>query len=470
MLRTFLPIVLFLAVAVQPRADAQAAGDLTLDDALRLTLERNPRIAAMREMHLAATGRRLEAGAWPNPELSFEAENVRFSDGSGSNTTVRDTGGALTERSSSDVSNSGFGESELTLGVSQAIELGGKRGRRIALADQAIQVALWDYEVERANAIARTRLAFVDVLTAQENLALRRRLAQLAEEAASTVGVRVESGKDSPVLRDRAVIEHAQARIELAAAERALSAARYALVAQWDDREPQFGAVLGDLYQVDAMPAWDSLQSKLESSPDIARWSAEVARREAGVALERSNRSPDLTVNLGWRGTALPDSDERTFDAGGALTSVSSTRPEDSWEHSLVVGVSVPLPLFRRNRGGIAEAEHLAAQAVHERRAEHTDAWARVSAVHTRLDATRGEIAELRETVMPAAERSYAAAQAGFEGGKFTYLEVLDSQRTLFGVQGQYLAACAEYQRGIAELERLLGSSSTAATIEGASK
>ncbi len=465
-------VCVFLALllaATSANGGEPASDPLTLNEAVGLTIERNPRIAAMREAHLAVTGRRLEAGAWPNPELSFQAEIVRFSDGPGSTTTVRATDGTLIERSASEVSNSGFGESELTLGISQAIELGGKRARRIALADQSIQVALWDYEVARANAIASTRQAFIDVLAAQENQALRQRLARLAEEAANAIRVRVESGKDSPMLRDRSEIEHAQARIELAAAERALEAARYALSARWDDREPRFGSARGDLYAMDALPARESFQAALERSPDIARWSAEVARREAAVALERSKRAPDLAVNLGWRAAALADAGERNFDAGGALSSTSSTRPDDRWDHSLVVGVSVPLPLFRRNRGGIAEAEHLAAQAAQERRAGHADAWARASVVHAGLDATRAEIAVLRETVMPAAERTYAAAQAGFEGGKFTYLDVLDAQRTLFRVQGQYLEAYAVYQRGIAELERLLGTSSPT-SMEGVSK
>ncbi len=465
-------VALLLAIASPARGETPVGGGLTLDEALRLTLERNPRIAAMREAHLAATGRRLDAGAWPNPELSFEAETVRFADGPDSSTTLRAPDGTLLERSSAGVSNSGFGESDLTLGVSQAIELGGKRARRIALAGQAIQVALWDYEVERANTIARTRQAFIDVLAAQEDLALRQRLARLAGEATNAVRIRVDAGKDSPILRDRAEIEHAQARIELATAERTLAAARYALAAQWDDREALFDSVQGDLYQADPLPARDSFQSALERSPDIARWTAEVVRREAAVALERSNRAPDLTLSLGWRGATLPESDERTFDAGGALVSVSQTRPDDRWDHSLVFGVSVPLPLFRRNRGSIAEAEHLAAQATHERRAERANAWARISAVHSGLDATRAEIVELRESVVPAAERVYAAAQLGFEGGKFTYLEVLISQRTLFGVQSQHLAACAAYQRGAAELDRLLGASSAsmAALEEGVSK
>ncbi len=465
-------VAFFLLVTSAARGESAPGEGLTLDDAIRFTLERNPRIAALREAHLAAAGRRLEAGAWPNPVLNLDVQDVRFGDTPGQTTMVRSADGALVERSRGRTSNSGFKESELTLYVSQMIELGGKRARRIALEEQGIQVALWDYEVERANAIAQTRQTFIGVLAAQENLALRRRLAQVAGEATQTVQVRVESGKDSPILRDRAEIEHAQARIELATAERALTAARFVLAAQWDDREAAFESVRGDLYQADAPPDRKSLESAFERSPDLARWTAEVARREAALEVERSKRVPDLTLNLGWRGTVLPESEERNFDAGGALSSVSRTHPDNGWSHSLVFGASVPLPFFRRNRGGMAEAEHLAAQATHERRAEYAGAWARIAAVHSDLDAVYAEIAELRDRVMPAAERAYAAAQVGFEGGKFTYLDVLDSQRTLFRVQGQYLDAFTNYQRGVAEFERLLGVSpiSMTATEEGTSE
>jgi cobalt-zinc-cadmium efflux system outer membrane protein len=58
---------------------------------------------------------------------------------------------------------------------------------------------------------------------------------------------------------------------------------------------------------------------------------------------------------------------------------------------------------------------------------------------------------------LPAAERAYDAADLGFQSGKFTYLEALDAQRTLFEVEAQYVDALAAYHRGIADLERIVG-------------
>jgi cobalt-zinc-cadmium efflux system outer membrane protein len=444
------------------------AQELSLDDALRRTHERNPRLAAMREAHLATEGRRIAAAARPNPELSFEAENVRFGDGPDTDSTLRTPDDTVLEQSRESASNSGFGESELTLMISQAIELGGKRARRIALADAETQAALWDYEVARGTALAQTRQAFVDALAAQELTALRGRLAALAAEGAQAAAIRVDAGKDSPMLRDRADVEHAQARIALAAAERQRVATRYVLAAQWDDREPDFDAVGGDLYAIAAPPDAAALREALERSPDLARWTSEVTVREAAVALARSNRSPDLTLSLGWRGMTLPETTERTFDAGGALTTVSRSEPDDDWDHSIVFGVSVPLPLFNRNRGAVLEAEHLAARAGHERRAGIAEAWADLLAVLVQVEAAHAAAVELRDAVIPAAQRAFDAAELGFQSGKFTYLESLDAQRTLFEVQSDYIVALAEYHRGVAELERLLGARTLDAAAEGA--
>ena len=45
----------------------------------------------------------------------------------------------------------------------------------------------------------------------------------------------------------------------------------------------------------------------------------------------------------------------------------------------------------------------------------------------------------------------------GYRFGKFGYLDVLDSQKTLFEAKGQYLDALADYHKAVADVERLIG-------------
>src|SRR5690349_5644820 len=104
--RTIGLVLAFMIFAPNSRPDEP----LTLRDAVTLTLERNPTLAAMQEAIEASRGRTLDAGAWANPELSFEIENLRFGDGPDTNSTTRAPDGTLLERSTESVSNSGFRE------------------------------------------------------------------------------------------------------------------------------------------------------------------------------------------------------------------------------------------------------------------------------------------------------------------------------------------------------------------------
>ncbi|MGK2926565.1 MAG: TolC family protein, partial [Lysobacterales bacterium] len=58
-------------------------------------------------------------------------------------------------------------------------------------------------------------------------------------------------------------------------------------------------------------------------------------------------------------------------------------------------------------------------------------------------------------------QSAFDAATRGFELGKFSFLEVLDAQRTLFQAKTQHLRALAEGHRAAAEIERVLGNASS---------
>ena len=70
----------------------------------------------------------------------------------------------------------------------------------------------------------------------------------------------------------------------------------------------------------------------------------------------------------------------------------------------------------------------------------------------------------LQRDILPGAQSAYDAATKGFELGKFSFLEVLDAQRTSFQAKSQYLRALAEAHRSAAEIERILGVASTQST------
>lgn len=65
-----------LVVAIAPASTAEQARGLTLNAALQRALAANPKlVAADRDVGIA-TGKHIQAGAIPNPEVSFELDNV----------------------------------------------------------------------------------------------------------------------------------------------------------------------------------------------------------------------------------------------------------------------------------------------------------------------------------------------------------------------------------------------------------
>ena len=63
----------------------------------------------------------------------------------------------------------------------------------------------------------------------------------------------------------------------------------------------------------------------------------------------------------------------------------------------------------------------------------------------------------LREEVLPGAESAYTNTNKGYIAGKFSYLDVLDAQRTLVSARSQYLDSLIEYHQAGIQLERLAG-------------
>jgi cobalt-zinc-cadmium efflux system outer membrane protein len=343
--------------------------------------------------------------------------------------------------------------------------LGGKRAKRVTAAKQGKQLALWDYETARADVAASVGKAFVEVLTAQQRLALRDELLDVAEEVARTFRLRVEAGQVSPLQESKANVALANARIARQTAGRDLNAARSALAALWGDASPVFGEAVGELEEAPPLPDLSDLAKRIEANPDIARWATELSAREADLALARAQRIPDLTVEAGFKSTGIASGASEGFGLdsdGGFGLSRSESEFDADRDNSLVLGFSLPLPLFDRNQGGIAKAQHMISKASDRRRAADVSVLASLTQSHEKASAARDEIMTLQKDVLPQATDIYAKTQRGYGQGKLEYLDVLDAQRTLFEARTSYLDALARFHKAVVDIERLTGASMAA--------
>ncbi len=386
------------------------SGEITLADAIAAALQGSPDLATLSYDVRSREALALQAAARPNPALGVELEDFA---GTGDR--------------------KGFDSAQTTLSLAQLVELGGKRSARVQLAERETALAGWDFETRRLAVLTDTTKSFVAVLALQKRQDLVRELESLAAETLRSVASTVRAGAVSPVEEERARVTLERVQLEVVRSAKELDAARVWLAATWGESQARFEWVRGDLGTLPPLPALDSLLAAAPESPELARWNAEVGQREAAIAVERARRIPDVTVSLGARHYA------------------------EGSDTGLVAGVSVPLPLFDRNRGNILDTRYRLARAQAERRLADVSVRTALTAGQRTLSIAHVEIEALRDRIIPRAERVFQETRRGYATGLFRYVEVLDAQRTLFDARRELLDALAAFHFAATDLERLTG-------------
>lgn len=388
-------------------------GRITLRDALSIALLQSPELAGFgwelraREAHL------LQVGRLPNPVAGVLLE---------------DLGGATRLTGAASVV-----QPQATIQLSQLVELGGKRAARQRLAGLNRDLAEWDFELARVDLVTRVSAAYLDVLGSQQAVALAEKGRALVEQVQQTVSARVEAGVVSPIEQTKAGVALATARIEEQRARRLLDADRTRLAVLWGRPAARFESVEGDLQSQPAIPAFAVLQRQLAQNPEVARWATEIAQRDAVRALESSRRLPDLTVSAGYRRFSELDS------------------------NAFLVGASIPIPVFDRNRAAVQEAGERVAKARQDQLAAIARATGALSTAYADWAIAQDEASALAANVLPGARSAFSSVEEGYRLGRFGYLDVLDAQRTLVAAEGQHLRALTDVHKAIARIERLIG-------------
>jgi cobalt-zinc-cadmium efflux system outer membrane protein len=327
----------------------------------------------------------------------------------------------------------GIDQAETTASISQTLELGGKRPARIAASQAEVQASR--QRVSRALADFRFDLAtsYAEAEAADRRLQLAREALSLAEEDARISRAFVQSGREPDLrgIQAEAAVQAARASLDEAQAARTTAFAY--LTALAGSPAPITSIPISLL---DQPPLSPSAEQGTTSAPGIMVAQAERDAATRRLSLERRRAVPDVNVSIGFR------------------------RFEDSNTSAVVAGVSVPLPLFDRNRGNVSavQAEVTAAEA--RLRAARLDAeaalrsgTARVAAAETRLVASRGG--------EQAAQEAYRLTRIGYESGKLSLAELLVARRALTDARGQSIAAAVERVSAQAALTRLSGAAGT---------
>src|SRR5262245_15409964 len=183
------------------------SGSLTYSQALDLATSRNLAVAAARRARAIREGAVRTAGQRPNPRLGFEAS--------------RDT------------------PHEIVV-FEFPFEIGGKRTRRIELAQEELSLADLDVQTELRAVRRDLRQAFYSLMAADERIQLAESLAEVARRLREVAQARFETG-DAPrldVLQADLSVARAETDVELTRGTRAFEQARLNVVLNLPPVEP----------------------------------------------------------------------------------------------------------------------------------------------------------------------------------------------------------------------------------------
>jgi cobalt-zinc-cadmium efflux system outer membrane protein len=373
-------------------------------EALLLRLDETPATLEAGALLDAAEARVRQARTVANPELGLEVENAYGS-------------GPFQD----------YDNAETTLSFSQDLELWGRRGARVGVARAQAGAAVLRLDLASVEAANQLALAYAEAEAADRRFHLAEEALAVTAADARAAQILVEEGRE-PRLRSiqgEAEAAAARANLEEARAEREAAFARLTAVAMLPTPVTSIESSL-----LDRVPA--AMAAATGATPEVRVAEADSAAAESRIKVERIRAMPDIRASVGIRRYEAEDATALTF------------------------GVSMPLPLFDRNRGDIdaARAEFRAAEArlIGARQAAEASRNAAVA----RLRASASRVAAT-DAGVSAAEEAYRLSRIGFEAGRISQLEMRSSRAALINARNAAVDARLARVRAEIDLARLQG-------------
>lgn len=312
----------------------------------------------------------------------------------------------------------------------QPLELGALRPSRLAVAERAVDAAAAQLDARRLSVLSNVRRTFYEVLRRQGEIGILEENLRLVEDFRRRIQVRVEVGEAARLELVRADAELATARAQLNSARLRLIGALAAFRAAVGADLPATLAVEGRLDPPAPLPPLAAIEQEVLNRQPLLRVArAEVRRAEARLIYEQAQRRPQPSLRADYE--QYPDVPNFRF------------------------GIELPLPLWNRREGPIAEAVAASRQAQAEEAARRVELLAAVEGAYRRYQAAGEQVTAFETGVIREAEAALSAAQTAYQLGERGILEVLDAQRLLRTVRLDYLNAQFDRQAALVDLDEL---------------
>jgi cobalt-zinc-cadmium efflux system outer membrane protein len=389
------------ALAQTSQAPNAPSEPLTLAAAIDRALVVNPVMVAARLRRPIDAARLAVAGEHQNPETSIEF--------------ARET-------------------PRQAFGVSVPLELGGKRGRRIAAGEAAVRTGEAELAATMAQLRTDVRRAYFGLHVATARRDAFGELRDFAQRLRDAAQVRFDRGDTArfDVLQADLALRTAQNDATVAdGAVQAAQATLNALLVQPLDTAVRLATPMDAGNPVVAATMLDHAR---QTSTELLLLDRQIDEQRAAVALARALRVPD----------AVP-----------SATLTHGAEPE--FTYGWRAAVAVTLPLFTRHQAAVQVEDATLAQLTARRQAALLRIEGEVTAAAATAEAQRLAYVRYRDTILPQTQQIELLADESYRAGQMNLaalLQVLQASREL---RLRSLDTLAEFQRAMTDLERAAG-------------
>jgi outer membrane protein TolC len=368
---------------------------LTLDAALQSATDRSASMQAAQSSVRASSQAVVGAGQLPDPMLKAGVDNLPIN-GSQAFTIGQDF---MTMR---------------RIGIEQEWVSPEKRRLRTELATREVDRERAGYLVQLVNVREQTASAWLNAAYAKKALSLQQELADHMAHELSATQASYRGAKASAADVTQAQLMLAQTRDQLLKAQQTLQTALIGLSRWTAATVPD---ISGDPPAPQSVVASLPPEELQRVEPALINASSEIAVADADTAVAQSNRSPNWTWEVAYQ------------QRGGQYSNMVS------------VGVSIPIPLNRRDRQDRDTA--VKAELGTKARLMYEDAQRQVDADIRNLSATlasgRERIASLNASLLPAADQRLQLSTAAYRAGTGSLADTFAARRAVLDARLQVL-------------------------------
>jgi cobalt-zinc-cadmium efflux system outer membrane protein len=319
--------------------------------------------------------------------------------------------------------------------VDVPVELGGKRGKRIAVAKEEQKSTEIDIAVLSLQLRRRTREAFYRALSAREETAQAKRALELTTHIRDLVQQRFEAGDVAQLEVLQAELELAKSSADYETTEQAQRAADVTLAALLNRNLEEPFSLQGQLDNVPPSPTLQSVTDHaMQSNGDLLKTAQDLRTEERRLVLANSQKIPNLDLSAG-----SDFNSPNEFRVGGKG------------------GISVTLPLFNHGQGDIALSTARSELLRLTLASQRNNVSAQVASAYFDYVAKSHQVQQYHDRVLPQSIRLEQMAEDSYQSGKTNVLTLLDAQRRLNDVRVAYLSSLFAAQSSFAALEEAVG-------------